>query len=139
MNVADTFEWMAEEGKRLYGRVVPSRLPDSEYLVLRDPVGPVGAFTPWNAPAVLFARKIATALAAGWTVVAKPAEETPGVCVEIARRCMAAELPAGVLNVLFGVPSEISKQLIDHRYIRMLSFTGSVRWAACCWSNPAGR
>lgn len=125
-NVADTFEWMAEECKRVYGRVVPSRLPDSEYLVLREPVGPVGAFTPWNAPAVLFARKIATAMAAGCTVVAKPAEETPGVCVEIARHCMRAELPPGVLNVVFGVPAEISQTLVDHPRIRMLSFTGSV-------------
>lgn len=124
--VADTFEWMAEEGKRAYGRVVPSRMPDTECLVLREPVGPVAALTPWNAPAVLFARKVATALAAGCTVVAKPAEETPGVCVEIARLCAGAGLPAGVLNVVFGRPAEISARLIESPDIKLISFTGSV-------------
>jgi succinate-semialdehyde dehydrogenase/glutarate-semialdehyde dehydrogenase len=123
---ADTFEWMAEEGKRVYGRVVPSRLANSEQLVLREPVGPVGGFTPWNSPAVLAARKIATALAAGCTIVLKAAEEAPGICVEIARLCMQAGVPAGVVNLVFGVPDAISRRLIASPKVKKLSFTGSV-------------
>ena len=123
---ADAFDWMAEEGRRAYGRVVPSRVPGLEQLVVHEPVGPVLALSPWNYPALLTGRKIATALAAGCTVVAKASEETPGVVVEMARLCVEAGVPRGALNLLFGVPAEISSRLIDSRHIRKISFTGSV-------------
>jgi succinate-semialdehyde dehydrogenase/glutarate-semialdehyde dehydrogenase len=123
---ADTFEWMAEEGKRAYGRVVPSRAAGLEQFVLLEPVGPVAALSPWNFPAILTGRKIATALAAGCTVVAKPAEETPGILVALALLCQDAGLPPGVLNLLFGIPAQISQRLISAPAIRKISFTGSV-------------
>jgi succinate-semialdehyde dehydrogenase/glutarate-semialdehyde dehydrogenase len=125
-NCADTFEWMAEEGKRAYGRIVPARSRDTDQLVRLEPVGPVAAFSPWNFPAVLSSRKIATALAAGCTVVLKPAEETPGILVAIAQLCIEAGLPAGVLNIVFGYPPEVSSRLIASPHIRKVSFTGSV-------------
>lgn len=125
-NTADAFEWMGEEGKRAYGRVVPARTADSDQLVRLVPAGPVAAFSPWNFPAVLAARKVATALAAGCSVIIKPAEETPGIMVAIASLCMEAGLPNGVLNVLYGVPSEVSTRLIASPAISKLSFTGSV-------------
>ncbi|NUZ07707.1 NAD-dependent succinate-semialdehyde dehydrogenase [Piscinibacter koreensis] len=123
---ADTFEWMAEEGKRAYGRIVPARTPDTDQLVYVEPVGPVAAFSPWNFPAVLGARKVATALAAGCTVVLKPAEETPGIWVALAALCVEAGLPPGVLNLVYGVPAEVSSRLIANPRIRKISFTGSV-------------
>jgi succinate-semialdehyde dehydrogenase/glutarate-semialdehyde dehydrogenase len=123
---ADTFEWMAEQGKRVYGRVVPSRFMGVEQLVVHEPVGVIGAFSPWNYPMVLAARKVATALAAGCTIVIKPAEETPGVMIAIARICMDAGLPSGVLNVLYGVPDMVSRRLIASPKVAQLSFTGSV-------------
>lgn len=125
-NAADTFEWMAEEGKRAYGRVVPARTPDTDQFVRLEPVGPVAAFSPWNFPAVLAVRKVATALAAGCSVVLKPAEETPGIMVAIAQLCLDAGLPAGVFNVLYGVPAEVSSRLIASHVIKKVSFTGSV-------------
>lgn len=125
-NTADTFEWMAEEGKRAYGRIVPARTRDTEQYVRMEPVGPVAALSPWNFPAVLACRKVATALAAGCTVVLKPAEETPGILVAIAALCVEAGLPAGALNLLYGEPAEVSSRLIASPHIRKISFTGSV-------------
>ncbi|CAN5637847.1 NAD-dependent succinate-semialdehyde dehydrogenase [soil metagenome] len=125
-NAADTFEWMAEEGKRVYGRVVPARFKDTDQYVRYEPVGPVAAFSPWNFPAALALRKVATALAAGCSVVLKPAEETPGTMVAIARLCLRAGLPPGVLNVIYGVPADVSERLIGHPAIKKISFTGSV-------------
>lgn len=125
-STADTFEWMAEEGKRIYGRTVPSRIHGAEQLVTLEPVGPIAAFAPWNYPAVLASRKVAAALAAGCTVVLKPAEETPGIMVAIAKLCVECGLPPGVLNVLYGNPAEISQRLIDAPDIKKISFTGSV-------------
>lgn len=123
---ADIFDWFAEEGRRAYGRIVPSRAPmDIRYSVLRVPVGPVAAFAPWNFPVVIPARKIAASLAAGCTCVIKPAEETPASCLELARALDDAGLPAGVLNVVTGVPSLISGHLLNSDVIRKLSFTGS--------------
>jgi succinate-semialdehyde dehydrogenase/glutarate-semialdehyde dehydrogenase len=123
---ADTFEWLAEEGKRIYGRIVPSRYPGTTAQVAHEPIGVVAAFSPWNFPAVLAARKIATALAAGCTVVIKPAEETPGIIVALARIAQEAGLPDGALNLLYGVPAEISTRLIRSPHVAMVSFTGSV-------------
>jgi len=122
---ADTFQWFAEEGKRAYGRIVPARAPGQRQFVLKEPVGPVAAFSPWNFPALTPARKIAAALAAGCTCIAKPAEETPGTALAIARALDEAGLPKGVLSVVFGVPSEISTHLIASPVIRKISFTGS--------------
>jgi succinate-semialdehyde dehydrogenase/glutarate-semialdehyde dehydrogenase len=97
-----------------------------DQFVCHEPIGPVAAFSPWNFPATLAMRKVASALAAGCTVVLKPAEETPAINAQIARLCQQAELPRGVLNILYGVPSEISSQLIASSAIKKISFTGSV-------------
>ena len=122
---ADVIEWYAEEGRRTYGRVVPSRVPGVVMTVTQEPVGPVAAFTPWNFPALTPCRKIGGALAAGCTLVLKAAEEVPGTAVEIARAFADAGLPAGVLNLVFGKPSEVSAHLIASPVIRKVSFTGS--------------
>jgi succinate-semialdehyde dehydrogenase / glutarate-semialdehyde dehydrogenase len=121
---AGHFEWMAEEGRRAYGRVVPGG-DGWRQTVLRRPIGVVAAFAPWNFPAVSPAKKIATSLAAGCCCILKAAEETPGTAVEIARALEDAGLPPGVLNLLFGVPAEISRALIESPVVRKVSFTGS--------------
>ncbi len=123
---ADVFEWYAEEGKRAYGRIVPARAPGVRQMVTREPVGPVAAFTPWNFPAVTPARKIAGSLAAGCSCIIKASEETPGTCVAMARALDDAGLPPGVLNLVFGVPAEVSEHLIPSPVIRKISFTGSI-------------
>ncbi|AHG65166.1 NAD-dependent succinate-semialdehyde dehydrogenase [Advenella mimigardefordensis] len=122
---AEMFEWAAEEARRLYGRIIPSRNPDIRQMVIQEPVGPVAAFAGWNAPAITPSRKIAGALAAGCTMVIKPSEETAGVALEIARAVVDAGLPAGVLNVVFGDPGSISEQLMAAPEIKMVTFTGS--------------
>ena len=123
---ADVFDWFAEEGRRAYGRIVPSRSPDDvRYMVLRQPVGPVAAFSPWNIPVLIPARKIAASLAAGCSCIIKPAEETPNACLQLARALDDAGLPAGVLNVVTGAPAIISQALATSGAIRKLSFTGS--------------
>ncbi|AOR77773.1 NAD-dependent succinate-semialdehyde dehydrogenase [Novosphingobium resinovorum] len=124
-NAADAFEWMAEEGKRVYGRIIPSRLPGSDFAVLREPVGPVAAFAPWNFPVALSCRKIATSLAAGCPIVIKPDEETPGALVAIARLIHELDVPPGLVNLIFGDPEQVSSQLIADPRIRKISFTGS--------------
>lgn len=118
------FEWDAAEGQRLYGRVIPSA-PGIRYLVVRQPIGSVAAFSPWNFPMSQPARKIAGALASGCSIILKPAEETPAGAIHIARAFEAAGLPAGVLNVVFGQPAEISSHLIAKNQIRLVAFTGS--------------
>ncbi|MGZ5097707.1 MAG: NAD-dependent succinate-semialdehyde dehydrogenase [Usitatibacter sp.] len=123
---ADIFDWYAEEGRRAYGRIVPGRTAGLRQMVIQEPVGPVAAFTPWNFPALTPARKIGGALAGGCSLIIKPAEETPGTCIELARAFQDAGLPAGVLNLVFGVPSQISEHLIKSPIIRKISFTGSV-------------
>ncbi|MBX8802359.1 NAD-dependent succinate-semialdehyde dehydrogenase [Ochrobactrum sp. MR28] len=122
---AETLDWCAEEGRRIYGRIVPSPYPQVEYRVLKQPVGPVAAFTPWNFPLMMPARKVASALASGCTIVLKPAEETPAAAIELARAFHDAGLPDGVLNIVFGNPAEVSEQLIAHEAIRKVTFTGS--------------
>lgn len=124
--VIETMIFCAEEGKRTYGRLMPSRAAGLEQFHVKRPVGPVGAFVPWNFPAVLAMRKVAAALAAGCTVVLKPAEECPAACIELVRALTDAGLPAGVLNLLHGVPSQISERVIDAEPIKKISFTGSV-------------
>lgn len=122
---ADIIDWFAEEGRRAYGRVIPSRQPDIRYSTLMQPVGPVAAFSPWNFPAVIPARKVAASLAAGCTCIIKPAEETPGTMLAMAQAFAEAGLPEGVLSVVTGNPSEISTYLIASPIIRKVSFTGS--------------
>ena len=123
---ADIIDFLAEEAKRLADRGVPPRLANVlSQSVQRVPVGPVAAFTPWNFPANLPSRKLGGALAAGCSVVIKPAEETPATCMEIVRAFADAGLPAGVLNMVCGRPDEISRTLIADRRIAKVSFTGS--------------
>jgi succinate-semialdehyde dehydrogenase/glutarate-semialdehyde dehydrogenase len=124
---ADIFEWYAEEARRLYGRVIPSRQAGVRQWVQLEPVGPVVAFTPWNFPALTPARKIAGALAAGCSCIIKASEETPATCMELVRACADAGLPPGVLNLVFGVPAEVSEYLLRQPAIRKVSFTGSIQ------------
>ena len=123
---ADIIEWYAEEGRRAYGRIVPGRGKGLRQIVLQEPVGIVAAFTPWNFPTLTPARKIGGALAAGCSLILKASEETPGACVEMVRCFADAGLPAGVLNLVFGVPSKISEHLIAKDDVRKISFTGSI-------------
>jgi succinate-semialdehyde dehydrogenase / glutarate-semialdehyde dehydrogenase len=123
---ADIFDWYAEEGRRAYGRVLPQRASGVRLTVLKEPVGPVAAFTPWNFPIGNPARKIGAALGAGCPCILKPAEEAPASALEVARALVDAGLPAGVLSVVFGVPAEISTYLLASPVIRAISFTGSV-------------
>lgn len=119
-------EWHAEEGRRAYGRVIPSRIPGARQMVIREPVGPVAAFSPWNFPVNQLVRKISAALAAGCSIIAKPPEETPSACIELACAFQDAGVPDGVINIVFGVPAEVSEYLIASPVIRKISFTGSV-------------
>ena len=125
MASADIIEWAAEEGMRVYGRVVPSRNLNVRQLVLKDPVGPVAAFTPWNFPINQAVRKIAVALATGCSIIVKAPEETPATPAALAQAFLDAGLPAGVLGLVFGDPAEISGYLIPHPVIRKITFTGS--------------
>ncbi len=118
-------EWNTEEGRRAYGRIIPSG-PDEILSVRTVPVGPVGAFVPWNFPAGGPMRKISAALAAGDTIVIKPSEEVPATVSLVARAFADAGLPPGVLNVIFGVPDEISRKVIADPAIRFIAFTGSI-------------
>ncbi len=123
---AEIFDWYAEEGRRAYGRVLPQRLPGQRMTVIKEPVGPVAAFAPWNFPVGNPARKVGAALAAGCTCILKPAEEAAGTALAVARALQDAGLPDGVLAVVFGVPHEISTHLIASPIIRKISFTGSI-------------
>lgn len=126
MVAADVFDWSAGEARRVYGRVIPSRFPQTRQFALREPIGPVYAACPWNMPLIFPARKVAEALAAGCTVVLKPAEETPATAVLLARVLAEAGVPDGVVNVVFGRPEAISRLALGSGAIRKLSFTGSV-------------
>jgi succinate-semialdehyde dehydrogenase/glutarate-semialdehyde dehydrogenase len=122
----DIIEWAADEGRRAYGRVIPSRAPTIRQFVIPEPVGPSAAFTPWNFPATTPSRKIASALAAGCPIIIKASEETPGTCVAIVRAFEEAGVPPGVLNLVFGKPAHVSERLLASSVIRKISFTGSV-------------
>jgi succinate-semialdehyde dehydrogenase/glutarate-semialdehyde dehydrogenase len=123
---ADIVEWSAEEGRRIYGRVIPARAEEITQLMVQDPVGPVAAFTPWNFPASTPARKVSGALAAGCSIIIKASEETPATCIEIVKAFIDAGLPGGVLNLVFGVPAAVSERLLSSPIIRKVSFTGSI-------------
>lgn len=121
----DHLQWFAEEARRAYGRVVPQQADGKRHIVIKQPVGVVGAIVPWNFPLVLALRKVAPALAAGCTVVLKPASATPLSAIEFARCVEAAELPKGVFQVVVGDASEIAAEMLENPICRKVSFTGS--------------
>src|SRR3954465_10077850 len=126
MAAGDIIEWFADEGLRIYGRIVPSRFNlNQRQMVLKDPVGVVAAFTPWNFPINQVVRKLGAALAAGCSMIVKAPEETPAAPAALIRAFADAGLPPGVLNLIYGTPSEISEYLIPHLVIRKITFTGS--------------
>jgi succinate-semialdehyde dehydrogenase/glutarate-semialdehyde dehydrogenase len=118
-------DWFAEEGRRLYGDVIPGHQADKRILVLRQPVGVVAAITPWNFPAAMITRKAAPALAAGCTFVVKPAMQTPLSALAMAELAARAGVPAGVFNVITGKSGELGPELTSHPAVRKLTFTGS--------------
>lgn len=123
---ASFIEWFAEEGKRTYGDMIPPHMPGMRLLVSKQPVGVVGAITPWNFPNAMITRKVAPALAAGCTVVIKPSEETPLSALALAELAQRAGFPEGVLNVVTGLNAPaIGRTLTDSPIVRKLSFTGS--------------
>jgi succinate-semialdehyde dehydrogenase / glutarate-semialdehyde dehydrogenase len=121
----EIIEWDAQEGRRTYGRVIPSE-PGMKHVVLRQPIGVVAAFSPWNFPMSSPARKVGGALSAGCSIILKASEETPAGAVQLVRAFHDAGLPPGVLNLIFGKPSEISEYLIPHDLVRLITFTGSI-------------
>jgi succinate-semialdehyde dehydrogenase/glutarate-semialdehyde dehydrogenase len=122
---ADNIDWTAEEGRRIYGRVIPARSDGVRQIASRDPVGPVAAFTPWNFPLNQAVRKIAPSLATGCSIIIKGPEETPASVAALVQAFADAGVPAGVLNLVFGDPAAISAKLIASPIIRKISFTGS--------------
>jgi succinate-semialdehyde dehydrogenase/glutarate-semialdehyde dehydrogenase len=122
---ADLFEWYGEECRRSYGRLLVSRGPGMRLSVRKEPIGPVAAFAPWNFPLGNPARKLGAPLAAGCSVIMKPAEDTPATALAIAQSLLDAGLPPDTLSIVFGVPGEISTHLIASPVIRKVSFTGS--------------
>jgi len=123
---ADFLLWFAEEAKRVYGETIPAPRPDQRFMVLHQPVGVVGAVTPWNYPISMVTRKVAPALAAGCTIVLKPAESTPLCAVEIFKILHEAGLPAGVANLVTAMdPAPIGKEMVENPMVKKLTFTGS--------------
>jgi succinate-semialdehyde dehydrogenase / glutarate-semialdehyde dehydrogenase len=123
---AEHAEWHAEECRRIYGRVIPPRNPNVRQIVVREPIGVCAAFTPWNFPFNQAIRKIVAAIGAGCTLILKGPEDSPSAVVALARLFHDAGLPPGVLNIVWGVPSEVSAYLIESPIVRKISFTGSV-------------
>src|SRR5215468_1214042 len=125
LHSADTFEWFAEEGKRAYGQVIPHAVAGKRHMTLKHPVGVVAAISPWNFPITLQARKIAPALAAGCTIVCKPASQTPLSLVQVFECMIEAGLPAGVANLVMGPAQELADEFLENPVVRKISFTGS--------------
>lgn len=125
VGAAEAFDWYAGEALRANGRIMPSRLPGSRQIVMPEPIGPVLALTPWNFPANLPARKIGGAIAAGCSVIIKPSEETPASTIGVVQALIDAGMPLGLVNLVFGVPAEVSTHLIRSEIIRKITFTGS--------------
>ena len=122
---ASFIEWFAEEGKRIYGDMIPTYAPDRRIMVLKEPVGVCAAITPWNFPAAMITRKVGPALASGCTIVIKPASETPLSALAMGVLAQEAGIPAGVINIVVGSAREIAKTLTDSPIVRKLTFTGS--------------
>ena len=135
---ASFIDWFAEEGKRVYGDTIPTPWPDRRLLVLRDPVGVCAAITPWNFPAAMITRKAGAALAAGCTMVVKPAPQTPFSALALAVLAEQAGVPAGVLNVVTGPAQAIGDEILDNPLVRKLSFTGSTRTGKYLMQRCAG-
>jgi len=125
LGAADSIDWYAEEGRRAYGRIIPSRAPGIFQYVFKEPVGVVAAFTPWNFPLNQVVKKIAAAFAAGCTAIVKGPEETPASVAELIKAFDEAGMPKGSINLVYGIPAEISEYLISHPIIRKVTFTGS--------------
>ncbi len=135
---AGFIEWFAEEGKRVYGDTIPAQQPNQRILVLKEPVGVCAAITPWNFPAAMIARKAGAALAAGCTMVVKPAPQTPFSALALAVLAERAGLPAGVLNVVTGPAQAIGDEILDNPLVRKLSFTGSTQTGKYLMRRCAG-
>src|SRR5438067_3835978 len=125
LHSADTFEWFAEEGKRAYGQVIPNAVAGKRHITIKHPVGVVGAISPWNFPITLQARKIAPALAAGCTIVSRPASQTPLCLVQVFECLAEAGAPAGVANLVIGPAQEMADEFLENPLCRKISFTGS--------------
>jgi succinate-semialdehyde dehydrogenase/glutarate-semialdehyde dehydrogenase len=125
LGAADTIDWFAEEARRTYGQVIPPRAANVRQVTIKEPVGPVAAFAPWNFPINQIVRKLSAALAAGCSFIVKAPEETPASPAELIRAFVDAGIPNGVIGLVYGVPAEISSYLIPHPAIRKISFTGS--------------
>jgi succinate-semialdehyde dehydrogenase/glutarate-semialdehyde dehydrogenase len=125
MLAPDLIDWFAEEGRRTYGTTIPARADGIQQLVFKEPVGPVAAFTPWNFPINQAVRKISCALAAGCSIIIKGPEETPASCAALVKAFADAGVPQGVINLVYGIPAEVSEYLIPSPVIRKISFTGS--------------
>jgi succinate-semialdehyde dehydrogenase/glutarate-semialdehyde dehydrogenase len=125
LRACEIIEWDAQEGRRIYGRIIPSE-PGMRHSVLRQPIGVVAAFSPWNFPTSSPARKVGGALSAGCSIILKASEETPAGAVQLVKAFADAGLPPGVLNLVFGKPAEISEYLIPQPAVRLVTFTGSV-------------
>ncbi len=121
----DILEWDASEGRRTYGRIIPTE-PGMRFTVLREPIGVVAGFSPWNFPFSSPCRKIGGTLAAGCSIILKASEETPAGALQLAQAFVDAGLPAGVINLIYGRPAGISDYLIPHPTVRMVTFTGSI-------------
>lgn len=126
ISAGDIIDWFAGEGQRAYGRVIPARAAGVQNVVVMEPIGPVAGFAPWNFPVTQAVRKIAAALAAGCSIILKCPEETPAAPIGLVQCFHDAGVPPGVINLIYGVPSEISEYLVPHPTIRKVSFTGSV-------------
>ncbi len=135
---ASFVQWFAEEAKRIYGDTIPSASNDQRILVIRQPVGVCAAMTPWNFPAAMITRKAAPALAAGCTMVVKPASQTPLTALALAELARRAEIPAAVLNVVTGSAAVIGKELTSSPTVRKLSFTGSTEVGRQLMAECAG-
>jgi succinate-semialdehyde dehydrogenase / glutarate-semialdehyde dehydrogenase len=122
---ASFLDWFGEEARRVYGDTIPSHARDKRIIVLKEPIGVVGCITPWNFPIAMITRKVAPAIAAGCTVVVKPAEQTPFSALALAELAGRAGLPAGVFNVVTGSPVAIGGELTSNPTVRKISFTGS--------------
>jgi succinate-semialdehyde dehydrogenase / glutarate-semialdehyde dehydrogenase len=125
---ADFLLWFAEEAKRIYGQTIPSARPDQRFIVVKQPLGVVAAITPWNYPVSMITRKLAPALAAGCTVVLKPAEATPLCAIEMCKIFQEAQIPEGVVNLVTAYdPKPVGEQFVSHPFVRKLTFTGSTK------------
>jgi len=134
----DHLQWFAEEGRRAYGRIIPPQAEEKRNLVVKTPIGVVGAISPWNFPLVLAVRKVAPALAAGCPVVLKPARQAPLSCIAFAECAQTAQLPKGVLQVVCGPSDQFGEEFLSHPLCRKVTFTGSTEVGQVLIRHAAG-